>query len=197
MKTITLLAVTALALLSGCASKPLEAENHWSSRSIAPRATRFFLGYDADKDGKYIDYQWRNKKAIHLVAKRYFLNHNPENPFQTPDEEWYAPRPTHSPLPRVWNYVHLEGLAFGAIIFGATTGMSGTGVFVPLPVDSLIATLTDKQGTDEFVAGFETVFRPLGVLTATTLDVTVGEFTDRYGAEGAVQASWVPQTEAH
>src|SRR6185436_4405044 len=112
--------------------------------------------YDWEKDGSYRDFQWQKKQDINLTVRRHFFNHNPENPFQAPAPEIYEPRPNHSLLPRPWNYIHVEGLATGAIIYGASGG------FVPIPIDSLIGTF-EEGGDDEFMQGVGTTFRPVGV----------------------------------
>jgi len=176
MKKLSLACAAAVTLATGCTTSPSRADDHWNSESIAPRVTRVFLGYEPDEDGSYRDYQWKNKQHINLTAKRHFLNWNPDNPNHADDPSLRAPRPNHSLLPRPWNYIHLEGMAFAAIAYGAG------GPFFPIPVDSLIGTL-ERGGNDEFVAGLETTFRPIGVLTLSTLNRSVGE-------GGPLQAMW-------
>ena len=167
MKYSPLLCAGAAALLlASCVTSPSEANDHWSGRSVAPQMSRVFLGYDPDTDGEYVDYQWQNKLHIAKTLQRHFLNWNPDNPFQPEDEDYYAERPIHSPLPNPLNYFHVESLVFGAIFYGA-------GAFVPIPVDSIIATLAPGGG-EEFVAGLSLTFRPLRVLTVSFMDDALG-----------------------
>jgi hypothetical protein len=135
-------------LLSACnATSETYATDHWNDKSIPLRFQRAALGYDAERDGRYVDYQYANKKSIYLTIKRHILNQNPENPFQAVDEEFYEPRPPNSILPRPWEYINYEGLAWGAIISGATGG-----IFIPVPIDSIIGTFSEGGG-DEFKEG--------------------------------------------
>jgi hypothetical protein len=158
-----LVAASSAILFSSCVSSPSTADDHWSSESLAPRISRVMLGYDADKHTSYRDYQWENKLHIAKTIQRHFLNHNPDNPFQPDDPDYYAPRPVHSPLPNPLNYFHLEGLAMGGIMYA--TG----GTFVALPIDSILGTL-EPGGTEEFVAGLSTAFQPMRVITVSFLD---------------------------
>lgn len=146
--------VVAAGAFSGCNANPdTSSHDHWTMRGLAPRFQRSVLGYDAEKNGRYVDYQYANKKSIYLTMKRHFLNENPENPFQAEDEDFYKPRPPHSILPRPWEYINFEGLAFGGILVGATMG----GAFVPIPVDSVIGTMSEGGG-DEFKEGIRRTF---------------------------------------
>ncbi|MFN0244281.1 MAG: hypothetical protein ACKVWV_15445 [Planctomycetota bacterium] len=167
MKHLPIFATALLGALASCASNT-NATAHWKEHSIAPRVTRAFLSYDGEDDGRYIDFQWQKKQAINMTVRRHLFNHNPENPFQASDDSVYAPRPTHSLVPRPWNYIHLEGMAMGAIAYAAG------GMFIPVPVDSVIATLSDEGGEDEFMEGVGEFVRPLGVVTASFLHDAVG-----------------------
>lgn len=152
MKLLPPLALGLVAILGGCNANPeTHTHDHWTLRGVAPRWTRATLGYDADKEGKYIDYQYRNKKSIYLTMKRHLLNENPENPFQVEDTDFYEPRPTHSILPRPWHYINFEGIVWGGIF--AASG----GVFFPLPVDSVIGTGSEGGGK-EFTEGIQRTF---------------------------------------
>jgi hypothetical protein len=149
---ITTACVALTAALSGCGTTPgTHSHDHWTMNGLSPRWTRAVLGYDAEKDGRYVDYQYANKKSIYLTGKRHLLNQNPENPFQPRDEEFYEPRPPHSILPRPWEYINVEGVAFGAIL------LASSGVFVPIPVDSVIGTFSE-DGFDEFKEGIRQTF---------------------------------------
>jgi hypothetical protein len=140
-------------LFSACNADPnTNATVHWNSASIAPRFQRAALGYDAERDGRYVDYQYANKKSIYLTIDRHFLNSNPENPFQAENEEFYEPRPVSSILPRPWEYINYEGLAWGAIVAGASGG-----IFIPIPIDSIIGTFSEGGG-EEFNEGIRETF---------------------------------------
>lgn len=155
-----------LGALTSCTSTT-HVNEHWKESSIGPQIGRAFLGYDRERDGRYIDYQWKKKQSINMTVRRHLFNHNPENPFQAVDESVYEPRPTHSLVPRPWNYIHLEGVAMGAIFYGAG------GVFFPLPVDSVIATM-DDGGDEEFMEGVNEFTRPVGATTGSFLHDAVG-----------------------
>lgn len=153
MNPLPPLAVFTVLAVAGCNANPAtNTHDHWNLRGVAPSVTRAALGYDAEKDGRYIDYQYQNKKSIYLTLKRHLLNENPENPFEAEDEAFYEPRPLHSILPRPWEYINLEGAAWGGIIAAA-----GSGVFTPIPIDSVIGTLSDGGG-DEFSEGIRRTF---------------------------------------
>ena len=161
--TKSLFASAALLLLAcSCTTPGQSVNNHWSSSSIVPRATRFFLGYDSEKDGSYRDFQWKRKQEINLTLRRYFLNHNPDNPNHEDVKARYAPRPNHSILPNFVDYIHLEGVLLGFA--------SGMGIF---PLDSLLGT-AEEGGFDEFVSGIQETFTPLGTLTSSALDNSIG-----------------------
>lgn len=166
MKLLPILGVAGLGLFASCASHSSDLNAHWRERSTGPRMSRAFLSYDWEKDGNYRDFQWRKKQDINLTLRRHFFNHNPENPFQAEDRSIYEPRKTHSLLPRPWSYIHLEGLAMGAIAY------AGGGFFLPLPVDSFIGTM-EEGGDDEFMEGVGETFRPVGVVTASFMHDTL------------------------
>ena len=173
IKTPTLFAALLLCLV-GCSTSPGLINQHWSADSTNPRAARFFTGYDSSLGQSYRDYQWEQKQDINLTLRRHFFNHNPENPYQDPVE--VKPRPVHSLLPNPVNYIHLEGLVLGGIMFAAG------GPFIPLPLDSILGTM-EPGGTEEFMEGVAITFRPLGVMTASFLDTTIGQ-------DGPVVALW-------
>jgi hypothetical protein len=164
------LAALPLALCACNATPNTSTHDHWNARGVAPSMTKAFLGYDPEKDGRYIDYQYANKKSIYLTLDRHLLNHNPENPFQYEDEAFYAPRLPHSLLPRPWEYINFEGLAWGGIIAGATGGL-----FIPVPVDSLIGTFSEG-GQEEFSEGVRITFqgRQPAVKSASNLHESIG-----------------------
>lgn len=114
MKILSAIALGALALASSCNS-PSPINNHWSADSIGPRAMRAFTGYEADDDGKWIDYQWQQKSTIHRTLRRHFLNWNAQNPAQPEYTNWNAPRPRNSLLPYPHYYVHFD-LGFSSVL---------------------------------------------------------------------------------
>lgn len=150
MKTLPLLALAGLLMTAGCNS-PSQINNHWSARSIGPRAMRTFTGYEADKDGPYIDYQWEQKSRIYKTARRHFLNWNEDNPFQSENPNWNADRPVNSILPRPHYYL-LPDLGFS----------------------SALATMEGSQGKEEFVAGVSETFRPTRVYVSSFVHGYVG-----------------------
>jgi len=126
-----------------------------------------FLGYNPQFDGSYRDFAWRKKEAINLTIQRHLFNHNPDNPFQPVDKSYKKARPNNSLLPHPEYYIHYEGLVLGA----AT--MAAGGMFIPLPIDSIIGTF-EPGGGDEFAAGFHETFEPLAVVTSSFLYGAVG-----------------------
>lgn len=151
----------ALLLACSCTSPGQSSNNHWSNASTVPRATRFFTGYDSEKDGEYRDFAWKRKQDINLTLRRHFLHHNPDNPNHEDVKSRYAPRPNHSILPNFVEYIHLEGVLLG---FAA-----GVGIF---PLDSILGTL-QPGGFDEFVSGVQETFTPVGTLTSSVLHNSV------------------------
>jgi len=148
MKSIPLfIAASAAITLAGCSAGPNRAKDHWSAHSVGPRMSRAFLGYQSDVDGEYVDYQW---------------NDNPENPFTMSADTPSTQRPVHSPLPNPFTYFHVESLVYGGLMYAAM------GTFIPIPVDSLIATFSPGGG-EEFVHGLQTTAEPVGILLLTVL----------------------------
>ncbi len=156
MSTGTLRAALFLAvLLSACKSglptpRSHWSPNHWTIDSVPSRMVKHLTGYRRDMDGSYIEYQWRKKKDINLTLRRHFANNNPDNPFLPDDPSRVQRRPPHSPLPDPINYFHAESIAFGLITLG------WSGAFIPIPVDSLVATIAGGWG--EFFGGFADTF---------------------------------------
>lgn len=169
MRFSTVLLIPLLALssmTSSCASGGRDIGDHWSERSTVPRMTRFFMGYDAEKDGDYRDFAWERKKDINLTLRRYFFNHNPDNPNHEDVASRYSPRPINSPLPNPVGYVHVEGLILGAGMWAAS------GAFFPFPVDSMLGTI-QEGGVAEFVDGVAETVTPIGKLTHSFMDNVV------------------------
>ena len=151
-------------------------DDHWNDHSVAPRVARFFLGYDAEKDGDYRDFQYQRKQDINLTLRRHFLNHNPDNPHQPDVASRYKPRPVHSIVPNPVYYIHLEGLLLGFALMGAGGG------FIPLPIDSILGTL-EPGGIEEFTQGISQTLHPIGVIIVTPLQIfTGGEPSATYAA---------------
>jgi hypothetical protein len=160
MKLFFPLAAASILGLSGCASQAEHVHDHWSPYYVQPSLSRAFLSYDPEMDGTYREFQWRKKKSINLTLRRYLFNENPDNPFQAEDPTWYEPRPNHSIVPRPWDYIHVEGIVLGL------AAMTPGAVFVPIPVDSIIATF-EPGGDQEFMNGIDTTTRPIGVVTTS------------------------------
>jgi hypothetical protein len=162
MKLFFLVAASSVFALAGCESQAAHVHDHWSPYYVQPSLSRAFLSYDPEMDGNYREFQYKKKKSINLTLRRYFFNDNPDNPFQAPDPTWYEPRPNHSIVPRPWDYIHVEGLVLGLVPY--TPGA----VFVPIPVDSIIATF-DTGGDQEFVDGIGMTLQPAAVITTSFL----------------------------
>ncbi len=175
MKLLPLLGAAGVALLSACQSQGPYVNKHWSERYVGPSMAQHFLGYNPEFDGNYRDFAWKKKEAINLTIRRHLFNHNPENPFQAEDKSYGGPRPNNSLVPHPENYIHYEGLVLG------TATLAAGGVFIPLPIDSIIGTF-EPGGGDEFAAGFHEFFNPLAV-------VTTSFFYDAIGFNGGKEQS--------
>ena len=184
MKRSLIAPVLALLLTASCQSTGQDINNHWSAESVAPRSARFLLGYDAEKDGSYRDFQWQRKQDINLTLRRYFFHHNPDNPYHEDVESRYQPRPNHSIAPNPVNYIHLEGALLGFISLGAG------GAYIPLPVDSILGTL-EPGGIDEFISGIEEAMSPVAVVTASFTNALV-----RPAANGILDITQLQDAEA-
>jgi hypothetical protein len=167
MKLHPLLGIAVLLGLAGCQSQAAHVRDHWTGYYVGPSMSRAFLGYDPEKDGSYRDFQWRKKKDIEMTIRRHFFNHNPDNPFEAYDPTVYDPRPPNSLFPAPWRYIHVEGLAFGAISLGMSP------MFMPFPIDSFIGTMEDG-GSEEFMEGVGTFFKPAAVIMASFLHDALG-----------------------
>jgi hypothetical protein len=173
MKLLPLLGTACLALASSCVSQGPYVNKHWSERSVGPSMARAFLGYNPEFDGSYRDFAWAKKASINTTIRRHFFNHNPDNPFQTEDKSLYGPRPNNSLVPHPENYIHYEGLIFGAISLGFGN------VFTPIPIDSVIGTF-EPGGGDEFAGGFHEFFEPLAVVTTSFFYGALGFTGDQH-----------------
>jgi len=132
--------------LPGCRATTRGNDSHWTVSSLGPRMGYHLLGYRADRDGTYREHQYEEKKSIDLTLRRHFLNDDPYNPFEPDDPAFFAPRPPHSILPNPLYYFHLESIATGLAF------LSGAGVFIPVPIGSLLGTL-EEGGGHEFAEG--------------------------------------------
>ena len=149
MKLLQILGASALLGAIGCQSQAAHIHDHWSPYFIGPSMARAFLTYDAEKDGSYLDFQWRKKQDINLTIRRHLFNQNPDNPFEGEDPTVYEPRPPNSIVPRPLTYLF------------------------PLPIDSIIGSF-EEGGLEEFMQGVNTTTRPFGVLTASFLHDSLG-----------------------
>jgi hypothetical protein len=137
---------TAAACKSGL---PSEQGEHWGVESVPQRIVKHFTGYRSDMDGEFIDFQYRKKKDINLTLRRHFLNNDPGNPVEPYDQSFGTRRPPHSIAPDPIYYMGAESVFIGIAMMGLS------GAFIPIPVDSLVATLfSGKQGYEEFGRGF-------------------------------------------
>lgn len=177
MKLLTPIVAASVLGLAGCSSIAAHEHEHWSPYYTQVSMARAFLGYDAELDGPYREFQYKKKKAINLTLRRYFFNENPDNPFEAEDPTWYEPRPNWSITPRAWDYIHVEGLVLGGLAY--TPG----GVFIPIPVDSIMATF-DTGGDQEFMDGIGMTVKPIGVITTSFIYDGVGFKDNRTQASG-------------
>jgi hypothetical protein len=139
--------VASLPLLAACKTGLTSYQGtHWKGDSVPERITKHFTGYRADLHGRYVDYQYTKKRSINLTLCRHFALNSPDNPFEPSDPSQTAARPPHSLAPDPLYYMGAESIFIGLAILGIS------GSFVPIPVDSLIATLDGGWG--EFGAGF-------------------------------------------
>jgi hypothetical protein len=152
---------------AACQSQAAYEHDHWTGYSIGPSMSRNILGYSAEMDGDYKDFQWRRKKSIELTLRRHFFNSNPDNPFEVYDPSVYEPRPNHSLVPAFYRYIHVEGIVIGA----ATLAFSP--VLYPIPVDSIIGTF-EEGGGEEFVKGLQETARPIGQATSSLMHDALG-----------------------
>jgi len=147
-------ALLALPLLAACKTGlPSSQGEHWEVDSVPMRMVKHFTGYRPDLDGAFIDYQYTKKKSIDNTLRRHFLNNSSDSPFEPEDPSQTSRRHAHSIAPDPLYYFHAESLFIGA----ATLGIWGT--FVPLPIDSVSATIFTGwfdgwDGFGEFVDGF-------------------------------------------
>lgn len=143
MKRALLTASLALAVLSGCTSQDIN--KHWETTSTIPRMGRFFLGYNAEKDGNYHDFAWRRKQANYKTLKRHLLNVNPDNPNHVVSSR-PRERPLHGILPNPFYF------------FDPIT------LFVP--IDGVIG-LFYEDGLEEFGESFTQFGDPLTTVIST------------------------------
>ena len=145
-KRVALL-LLALPLFAACKTGASSVEGeHWVVESLPARIVKRMTGYRPDLDGEFIDFQYRKKKSINLTLRRHFLMNSPDDPFEAGDPSQTARRKAHSIAPDPAYYMHAEALFMGFVTFG------WWGTFVPIPVDSLIATIDGGWG--EFGRGF-------------------------------------------
>ncbi|MCP3919858.1 MAG: hypothetical protein GY711_30360 [bacterium] len=155
----SLIAALALSAATGCQNTGQDINDHWNAKSIPPRAGRFLLGYNAEKDGDYRDFAWARKQNINTTMRRHLLHHNPDNPNHREVPTRFQERPRNSLLPNPWNYIHWEGILLGV---GTLAGSN----FIPIPVDSLIGTI-EEGGIDEFMDGVGEAFTPVGIIVSS------------------------------
>ncbi len=121
--------------------------NHWNLGSVAPRVIYTLTGYRSEDSKTYRDFQYEEKREINNTLRRHLLNRNAASPLQAEDRDYGQERPPHSIWPRPDNYFHLTSLFVGGVLSGTSAGS-----FVPIPIDSIIATI-EEGGWEEFRAG--------------------------------------------
>lgn len=149
MSTGTLRAVLLLAAPFFAACKtglPASQAEHWSVESVPARMVKHFTGYRADRDGAFVDYQYQKKKHINRTLRRHFANNSANSPIEPNDASQTNRRPPHSLAPDPLYYMGVESLVMGVVTLGVT------GAFLPIPIDSLLATFDGGWG--EFGRGF-------------------------------------------
>ena len=140
-----------LCAAAACRTMAGTPESHWNIDSVPNRMATHFTGYRGPIDGNYRDFQWRKKKSIDRTLRRHFLSNNPENPLQVAEPSRNEVRPPFGILPDPVHYFHVESIVIGGAIAAAT------GTFIPLPIDSLIATFS-PGGPEEFRDGVSDTF---------------------------------------
>ena len=146
--TLRIALLLAVPLFGACRTGISSADGgHWTSDSIPARMTKHFTGFRADRDGRYVDYQYGKKKSISKTLRRHFVGNSPDNPFEAVDPSQTNRRPPHSLAPDPMYYMGVESIVIGTATLGITGG------FVPVPIDSVIATVSEG-GWDEFTRGF-------------------------------------------
>jgi hypothetical protein len=139
--------VLALPLFAACKSGLSSTQSdHWTVDSVPQRMTKHFFGYRPDRDGAFIDYQYQKKKDINRTLRRHFANNSADSPIEPNDPSQTSRRPPHSLAPDPVYYMGAESVFIGLAMLGMT------GAFIPIPVDSLIATF--DGGWSEFGRGF-------------------------------------------
>ncbi len=142
-----LLLALALPLFAACKTGVTSAQGeHWVVDSVPQRFVKRFTGYRPDLDGEFVDFQYRKKKHISLTLRRHLLLNSPDSPFEANDPSLTSRRRAHSLAPDPLYYMHAESVFIGLGLLGIT------GTFIPIPVDSLIATVDGNW--DEFGRGF-------------------------------------------
>jgi hypothetical protein len=144
--TLRLALLCSVLLVSSCTTK-----RYYQGRDdhVGYRMSKHFLGYRPKLDGTYLEYQYRKKKELNMTFKRHFLNDGDEVIRNRDDAQLTAQRPPHSVFPDFPYYMHAESVATGLV----TLGMTGS--FIPVPVDSVGATvLGGPPAWGEFVDGF-------------------------------------------
>ncbi len=137
----------ALPLFAACKTGlPSSQSSHWFVDSVPQRMVKQFTGYRSERDGKYIDYQYGKKKHINRTLRRHFANNSANSPFSPEDASQTGRRPPHSLAPDPLFYMGAESILIGTAMLGLT------GSFIPLPIDSLAATVMGGWG--EFGRGF-------------------------------------------
>lgn len=149
LRTALCLVPLLVPFLGACKSGlPSSNGDHWAIDSVPQRMVKHFTGFRPDRDGKFIDYQYLKKKDISRTLRRHFGNNAPNSPISAEDASQTNRRPPHSLAPDPLYYMGAESIVIGFAMLGIT------GTFIPIPVDSVLATFTADDGWGEFGRGF-------------------------------------------
>ena len=150
LRTALFLAPFLAAPLAGACKSPSPSAqaDHWHVDSVPERMVKHFTGYRRDLDGQFIDYQYGKKKHVNHTLRRHFLNNSPEAPVSPDDPSLTARRPPHSVAPDPLYDMGAESVFVGLALLGMT------GSFIPIPIDSIVATVFSDGGWSEFGRGF-------------------------------------------
>ena len=111
----------ALSLFAACKSGlPSSQGKYWVVDSVPQRMFKHFTGYRADRDGKFIDYQYEKEKHVHRTLRRTFLGNSSDNPLEPNDPSQTKRRRAHSLSPDPLIYHSAESLLMGIVVLGVT-----------------------------------------------------------------------------
>ena len=83
MKTSLKWSALLVALLATGCKSTTSYYSHWSTKSLGPRISYQFAGYDPTKDGDYVDVLSRDGQSVGLTLQRHLLCNDPKNPLES------------------------------------------------------------------------------------------------------------------